>query len=316
MKIVDAHCDVLLKLWEDERRSFQNDEEIQANYERLKEGNVQIQCFALFAEPYLKNDEKFRAILKQVQLFHEKVLQAPNVKHIRKWEDVFSLEPHEIGAILTLEGMDAAGDDLDRLKMLLELGVLSVGITWNEANLCADGVLEERGAGLTKLGKEAVSLLNSRRIFTDVSHLSERGFWDCVENSDYIWASHSNAKAICSHPRNLTDEQIRALIKKDGLIGVVFYPPFLTEENEADTTHVLRHIDHICSLGGKNHLCFGSDFDGIPATVKNFRHSGEYPAFVEVLLKYYSESDVRGFCSENFYRMIRKHFIWKQLDIE
>lgn len=309
MKIIDSHCDALLKLWENENRSFANDDAIQVNFERMLEGNVQIQCFALFAEPFLKNDEKFHAIMKQVELFYRYILREQNVKHIKDWSDLYSLKQNEIGAILTLEGMDAIGDDLDRLKLLYELGVRSVGITWNHANLCGDGVLENRGAGLSNLGVEVVKLNNDRDVLTDVSHLSERGFWDCVEHSEYLWASHSNAKAIRNHPRNLTDEQIKAIIQKQGLIGIVFYPLFLTDEDEATFDDIIKHIDHICSLGGKEHICFGSDFDGIPITVNDFEHAGKYQAFVEQLLKHFSEKDVIGFTRQNFLNKMKHYFI-------
>lgn len=309
MKIIDSHCDALLKLWEDESRSFVNDESIQVNYERMIKGNIHVQCFALFAEPYLKNDEKFHAIMKQVQLFKQHILTQPNVKHIKNWSDLFTLEENEIGAILTLEGMEAVGNDLDRLTLLFEQGVISVGITWNEANLCADGVLEKRGAGLSELGEQVVKMNNDNDVLTDVSHLSERGFWECIEQSDFIWASHSNAKAIRNHPRNLSDEQIEALIKQKGLIGLAFYPLFLCDRDEATITDIIKHIEHICSLGGKDYICFGSDFDGIRTTVNNFEHAGKYQIFIEELLKHYSEQDVIGFSHENFLRKIRHSFI-------
>src|SRR5690606_3795964 len=96
---------------------------------------------------------------------------------------------------------------------LYRLGVLSLGLTWNKANLLADGASEPRGGGLTEFGREVVALNNKYGVLTDVSHLSERGFWDVIELAEAPFASHSNARALCDHPRNLTDEQIRALIQ-------------------------------------------------------------------------------------------------------
>src|SRR5699024_1394810 len=102
----------------------------------------------------------------------------PQIKHIKKWEDFNHLNDDEIGAVLTLEGADAFGNDLMKLRQLYRLGVMSLGLTWNNANLCADGVGEDRLAGLSNLGKEVVQLNNEFKVLTDVSHLTEKGFWD------------------------------------------------------------------------------------------------------------------------------------------
>src|SRR5690606_34269437 len=124
--------------------------------------------------------------------------------------------------------------------------------------------LEPRGGGLTARGRELVAECNRLGIALDVSHLSERGFWELMERTqDAPIASHSNAKALCSHPRNLTDEQIHAIIKTGGRIGITFVPYFLRAGGGAAIDDVLRHLEHICSLGGAGHVAFGSDFDGI-----------------------------------------------------
>lgn len=102
--------------------------------------------------------------------------------------------------MLTLEGCEAIGESLTQLRTLLRLGVRSVGLTWNDANMVADGALEQRGGGLTRFGKEVVQLLNEQQCWTDVSHLSERAFWDVMELAHYPIASHSNAYTLCPHP--------------------------------------------------------------------------------------------------------------------
>lgn len=95
---------------------------------------------------------------------------------MKKWCDLENLPEDKIGAMLTLEGIEPIGRDLDKLTQLLDGGVLSVGLTWNNANLAADGIMEERGAGLTRFGKDIIHLLNERKVFTDVSHLSVKAF--------------------------------------------------------------------------------------------------------------------------------------------
>ncbi len=299
IKIIDTHCDALLKLWEDKTRTFFDSKEIDTNYLRLKRGNIYIQCFAIFIEPFVEN--KFQAVLEQIDLFQTKIIQKHSkMKHIKNWDEIRSLKEGEIGAILTLEGVEAIGADLVKLRILYELGVLSVGLTWNYGNLAADGVLEKRGASLSKLGKEIVALNNQYLVFTDVSHLHENGFWDVLELAKYPIASHSNAKTLCNHPRNLTDEQITALFQKGGFISIVFYPDFLSDTKNATMDDIIRHIDYICNLGGKDHICLGSDFDGIPYAVKGLMHAGDYQNLINELQKRFSEEEVTRFAYKNF----------------
>ncbi len=105
-------------------------------------------------------------------------------------------------------------------------------------------------------------------------------------------ASHSNVAAICNHSRNLSDEQIKALIALDGRMGLTFFPAFVRDSGKASSEDMLRHIEHVCSLGGEKHLMFGSDFDGIDSWVENLEHPGKYPAFADLLLRYYPEESV------------------------
>lgn len=310
MNIIDTHCDALFKLqWNvrsqyDKKPSldYQNAEELDTNVRRLQQGNVKVQFYAIFIPPEVPENEKWQHALEQVDLFYREVIgKNPNIVHIRSWKDLETLQEEEIGAVLTLEGADPIGNDIVKLRHLFRLGVLSFGLTWNHANLCADGAEEPRGAGLTVWGKEVVKENNRHQVLTDVSHLSVRGFWDVIELADYPFASHSNARTVCDHPRNLYDDQIRALIEKNGTIHVVFYPPFINEGKEtAEIADLLRHIDHICSLGGEKHIGFGSDFDGISSRVRRLEHAGQYENLINELLKYYPEETVKGFCYQNF----------------
>lgn len=142
MKVIDTHCDALLKLWRDETKSFANDPEIDTNASRLKAGNVYVQFFAIWVPDRIPHELKFQVVLDQVNAFYERVLSLPNMKHIRSYSQISQLKEGEIGAVLTLEGMDAVGSDLGKLAWLYEQGVCSIGLTWNDANLCADGIGE------------------------------------------------------------------------------------------------------------------------------------------------------------------------------
>lgn len=302
MNIIDLHCDALLKLWEAKGElRFADAPELQANKIRLQSGNVKVQFFAIFIEPYLNSEQKFQVALEQVNYFYKEVLgKNPDMVHIQDWSDIDNLKIGQIGAVLTLEGVDAIGNDLTKLETLYRLGVRLVGLTWNFANLAADGAGEPRGGGLTVFGKEVVKLNNKYQVLTDVSHLSDKAFWDVMELAQYPIASHSNARALCNSPRNLTDEMAKAMFKKGGMIHVVYHPPFIKESGEVTITDLVKHIDHFCSLGGVKQIGLGSDFDGISQFVINLEDASKTQNLINELLKYYSEDEVRGFASENF----------------
>lgn len=305
MKIIDTHCDALLKLLENKNRSFTNSPDIETNFERLSEGGVTGQLFAIFIEPEVPSDEKYSIALQQIELFHSEVVgKHEQIKKIEKWSDFEALKDGEIGAVLTLEGADAFGNDLNKLKNFYSLGVKSLGLTWNNANLVGDGLGESRGAGLTDFGKEVVKLNNEHKVLTDVSHLSVKGFWDVMDLSLYPIATHSNSIELCSHRRNLSDEQAKAMFRKNGLVGIVFNPPFLTETGKASLTDVVRHIEHFCSIGGEKHICLGSDFDGISQFVKGLEDSSKYQQLINELLKHYTDEQVAGFAHKNFLNFI------------
>lgn len=302
MEVIDLHCDALLKLWEGNGKiRFADAPELDTNKERLKQGQVKVQCFAIFIDPEIKQEQKFQVVLEQVDYFYQEVLgKNPDMKHIKKWTDFYKLKPGEIGAMLTLEGVDAIGNDLSKLRILYQLGIKSVGLTWNTANLAADGAGEPRGGGLTLFGKEIVHLNNQHQVFTDVSHLSEKGFWDVMELARYPIASHSNSKVLCNHPRNLSDEQAIAMFKNGGTIHVVYHPPFIKEDGEATIADLVNHIDHFCSLGGAKQIGLGSDFDGINHFVRNLENASQTQNLINELLKHYKEEEVRGFAYQNF----------------
>ncbi|GAB6988993.1 dipeptidase [Paenibacillus pini] len=230
--------------------------------------------------------------------------------HSLKAIDINSLEvPSGCWGMLSVEGADGFEGNLFYVKMCFELGVRFLGLTWNYANWAADGVLEKRNGGLTKKGIELVRLCNEIGLLLDVSHLSPAGFWELTELTKQPFiASHSNVYRICPHPRNLSDEQIRAIVSMDGRIGLTFVPWFVKQdEASVKIKDLLPHIEHICELGGENHLMFGSDFDGIESWVKGLEHPACYPALAELLLKHYSESQIKGWFNNNALNFLETH---------
>ncbi|MCC3357406.1 dipeptidase [Bacillus sp. REN16] len=301
VKIFDAHSDVLYKMWMDPTIDFADSPKLHITYNRLKASGSKVQCFAIYIPEGVRAESRFEVALEMVEIFYKRVIApSPLLKVVRTREDIKALKENEIGAFLTLEGCDAIDRSLVKLQTLLRLGVSSVGLTWNYANYVADGVGEPRGGGLSSFGIEVVKEHNKAFIWTDVSHLSIKGFWDVIEVADYPIASHSNAIAICNHRRNLLDEQIKALIQKNGMIGITFVPQFLSNHDSASIDDVLKHLDYICSLGGENHVGFGSDFDGITETTTGLENFSGYDMLVENLHKHYSANQAKNFLFQNF----------------
>lgn len=165
-------------------------------------------------------------------------------------------------ALLGIEGSELLDCDPSRVETAAGWGAKYVTLTWNHANALSGTNAEQTDAGLTDTGRAFVRELARCRVLPDVSHLSDRGFWDVVElGLGPVIASHSNSRAICAHPRNLTDDMFRAIIQSGGIAGLNFYQDFVggTEYNFGA---LLRHADHFLELGGENALCFGGDLDG------------------------------------------------------
>lgn len=301
--VIDLHCDALWRMQQDGHRF--NDGLLDVNADKLRAGNVMAQAFAIYVYPTLTLEEKRAAAFKQIAHFQQEVL-SEQVVHIKKWTDFEKLQPGQTGAFLTIEGVDFFGGDIDYWHQFHDLGVLSIGLTWNYSNEAADGLHSTSQLGVTPFGKDIIALNNQHGLFTDVTHLHERSFWDVIEHADHVIASHSNAMAVCKHERNLNDAQIKAMIEIDAPIHVVYYPEFINGTNTASMVDLIRHIDYICSLGGKHLIGLGSDFDGIDVKIPGLEHAGMHQNLINELLKYYSEPEVRGFASANFLKHLPK----------
>lgn len=308
LNVIDLHCDVLMKLNQSRGEyKFKDAKELETNKERLKTGKVKVQAFAVFVSPDLKAEQKFQVALDQIHYFYTDVLENnPDMKLIKEWSDIESLQESEIGALLTLEGVDVIGNDLQKLSILYQLGVRSVGLTWNNANLAADGAGEKRGAGLTSFGEEIVAFNNEHKMLTDVSHLCEKAFWDVMGVAKYPIASHSNSKTIMNHVRNLSDEQAKAMFEKDAMVHMVYCPQFVKDKENVTIGDLIEHIDHFCSLGGENNIGLGSDFDGITKKIVNLENASMHQNLLNELLKKYSEDQVKGFAYKNFINHLPK----------
>lgn len=304
MEVIDLHCDVLYKLTTLEAPKFADDVRLHANKERLQLGQVKAQVFAIFIDPALPQNMQFLEVMRQIEAFHTQVLQTEGMVHITDWSQLDTLAPDEIGAILSLEGCSAIGDDISKLSAILDAGIMLVGLTWNEENAVGYGAEQDASLGLKPFGKEVVKMLNERNIIIDVSHLNEQGFWDVLPLAMHLIASHSNARAICDHPRNLTDSQAKALVEHGGHIHVVYFPRFIGENATMDD--LIVHVKHLASIVGIEHLGLGSDFDGIDMTINGLAHAGEVQNVLEHLREHFADEEVRGVAHNNFRQYLKR----------
>ncbi|MBO4954758.1 MAG: membrane dipeptidase [Clostridia bacterium] len=202
-------------------------------------------------------------------------------------------------AMLAIEGGDMLRKDLSRLDFYFQKGVRFLTLVWNGENDLGGG--HDTTLGLTAFGKAVLNRMQELGMVADLSHANEKTFFSVAEQGGRLFCSHSNARAICNHTRNLTDEQIRAVIQSDGIIGLNLYPPFVNGKTDGTLWDLLPHIEHICSLGGAKNLAIGSDLDGIDLFLKGGSNSSFFLELREILEKSgFSSQTVRDILGENF----------------
>ncbi|HHX18659.1 MAG TPA: membrane dipeptidase [Clostridium sp.] len=309
MIIVDAHCDTITKIMETNSNLYKNN--CHVDVERLKKYKNCVQFFAAFVDKSLYYPNTLKRALEIINVFYQEVenckdhiMLCCNYNHIEK-----AFKEEKIAAILSIEGGEALQGEVSMLKIFYRLGVRSLCLTWNYRNEIADGVFEsESRGGLTLFGKEIIKEMNFLGMLIDLSHISESGFWDVMELSKQpVIASHSNAKKVCSHIRNLNDDQIMAIKNNGGVIGINLCPDFLSDNKDAYLKDIIKHIEYIVGLIGIDHIGLGADFDGIDSLPKDINGVEDIYKIVDELLKLnYSNEDVEKFLGKNFLRVIKK----------
>ena len=273
MRIADAHCDYLYK------SVLQGDSDTDITPTRLQQGEVALQCFAIF--PGASPKDPYANALLQLKHFANICASwqqlIPAVPLPKKLPDQGTL------GVLTVEGGECFAGQEDIAREFIDAGMRACALTWNNENESGFPA-KENGAGLKPFGKQLLGLFNQNGVASDVSHLSYDGFWDVYDNCPTLIASHSCADRLCPHFRNLKDEQIRAIGLRKGFIGVNFYPVFLTR-GEAALEDIVRHIDYMVQMVGPKHVGIGSDFDGIETYPKDLRHPGQFGALIDALLR-------------------------------
>lgn len=293
MLICDTHADTL------HRMPYTKNTDITLK-RLLHPGHTWVQALALFVGGNgLKGDDRF---LIDRELENFELLKKKGFHQIRRIEEA---QPDKANVLLTIEGGEAFGDDLSSVQRFAELGVRIAALVWNNENLLAHPAVKGSDNGLTPFGWQVAKELRKQHIALDISHLNERGSWELMESSVPPMASHSCARALCDHPRNLTDEQLRALFHAGGYVGVNFYPVFLKESGQATVDDLIDHIAYMCDLGGERCVGLGSDFDGIDSYPEGLRTPDQIPALFERMQQRgFDEALIKNVAGENFARYL------------
>lgn len=203
--------------------------------------------------------------------------------------------------LIAVEGAELLGCSISSLEHAYEKGVRLINLCWNYDNVLCGAANGPTKSGLTEKGRQYVARMQALGLAVDLSHASERTFWDVAEQARRpILAGHSNAKAVCDHPRNLTDDQFRALIRLGGVAGLNLCQDFLREGGNADIEDILRHAEHFLALGGEKALCLGGDLDGIDTPPKGISGIESYGEIYNAMLRRnFSETLVRDIFYNN-----------------
>ena len=311
--VFDGHCDTLLAALDGERRLGERSSEGHVDLPRLSEGGVTAQVFAMYVQAEYLPAGAARQTLRMLDvLYCELEANADSFVLATVAGDIERAKvAGQVAAVIGMEGAEALEGDLGLLRVFHRLGLRILTVAWSRRNQAADGVSESRtGGGLTTFGEQLVRECNRLGIILDISHLAAAGVRDVLELSTRpVIASHSNAYALCPHPRNLTDRQLTDLAKMGGVACVTFVPPFITEKGDgASLDKLLDHIDHIIGVIGTDHVGLGSDFDGFgPRAPEGLEDVTCLPGITAGLIERgYSAEDVRNILGGSLMRVFRQ----------
>lgn len=295
MYIADTHSDTLYAMGVQHAPA----DRLMITPERLRQGGVTLQVFALWTGG--KGNKGDVAGIVQAELSQVPGLIAAGLRQVT---DPADAKVGEQCFMLSVEGGEVFEPGLHTVQLYRDKGVRMAALLWNNENALGYPAKSGDRRGLTDYGLQVAREMQRVGMAVDVSHLNEAGFYDLFAKTDRPpMASHSCCRALCDHFRNLTDEQLRLMIREGGFVGVNFYPHFLSEDGRADAALVARHIDHICQLGGAEIVGFGSDFDGIETTPDNVRHPGDIPNLLDELRRLgYDDATITGIAGENLKR--------------
>ncbi len=312
IKVFDAHSDLPTLVWEKRGRGMRKKPEslvLERNRERFFNG-IAARVMSVWTPP----DKRSWATTYALEAFNRLYR---DVEESSSFEIVFSVREMDgsikdgrIALWLGLEGGEPLGESIDLLDVFHRFGLRVLTLTWSLRNALADGVFEKTGGGLSNFGAEVVGRCEELGIVVDLSHINEKGFWDTLDVTSFpVIASHSNAKSLCDHVRNLTDDQLKAIAERDGVVGVTAVPSFLCGEGSIDD--YVSHLVYMVDMLGYRHVGMGFDFMYYLSAwsgngVRGLEDESGIPNLLEKLSERFSEKELKAVAFENFRRVFER----------
>lgn len=321
MKIVDFHCDTISQLY-DIRKSGENinlkKNKLHLDIEKMKKGDYMLQVFASYVD-LGSNNKPLESCLSYIDLLYDEVEKnKDDIGIVYTYENILkNIENNKMSALLSIEEGGVCKGNLSLLRNFYRLGVRMMTLTWNYENELSypngcfyDEEKNER-KGLKEKGFEFINEMESLGMIIDVSHLSDDGIYDVYNNTSKPFiASHSNARNVCSHQRNLTDDMIKKIGERGGVIGVNFYSSFLNNNYKSNDISkiedIINNIKYISNTGGIDCVGIGSDFDGIDCPLE-FENSSKMQLIYDEMKKSgFREEDIEKVFYKNALRLFKE----------
>lgn len=319
MKVVDMHCDTIGELWKAEKAGKPislRSNSLHIDLEKMQKGDYLLQNFAMFVFLGREKDPLVN-VLEMIDVYNRAMAEnADIIGPVLNYEDIEkNRAAGKLSGMLTIEEGAVLKGDPYVVRSLYQLGVRMLTLTWNFENeigypntiVKAKDYDPSRHYGLKPEGIEIVREMNRVGMIVDVSHLGDDGFWDVVKYCDGPFvASHSNARAVCNHTRNMTDDMIRALADKGGVMGLNFCGDFLNPNGKSRAEDMVRHAKHIINVGGSDILGLGTDYDGIDGDLE-LDHCDKMPLLAQEMERQgFSTQQIEKIFHGNVLRLYRE----------
>jgi membrane dipeptidase len=278
---------------------------------RLQQGGVDVQFFSIWVSPTVYTNYFQQSLVMRDLFFAELNANTSTISQATNMQQALAINnQNKIAAVIGVEGGHSIENNIDNLITLYSAGMRYMTITWNNSTSWAISAKDPRSTtqGLSDFGRQVIRKMDSLGIIIDVSHVGIKTIQDILAvTTNPIIATHSGARSVYDHYRNLYDSQIKDIANTGGVIGLVFYPYFLNGSSNAAISDIIAHIDHIVNLVGTDYVAIGSDFDGIEVTPLGLEDTSKFPALTLALLQHgYTELEVAKFLGGNFRRVFEQ----------
>ena len=322
--IIDLHCDTISEIYKNKSINLKENN-LMIDINKLKKSDVLLQCFAMFT--YLPDvDSPYNYVNEMISVYEKEIEKnSTDIAFAKSCEDILkNTENKKISAFLTIEEGEAIEGSIEKLIHFYNRGVRMMTLTWNFENCIGFGnkklikngecvgYIPDKENGLKPFGFEAVEKMEELGMIVDISHLSDAGIYDIIDMTKKPFAaSHSNGRAICDHPRNLTDDMIKKMANRGCIAGLNFYPEFLSRdftnrERKAYIDDVIVMLKYMVDIGGSEFVAIGSDYDGFSDSLE-WSDAGGTKSLIEAMEKSgFTQSLIENITYKNALRIIKE----------